>query len=238
VIPSKKNTPYDLIADEYYSERHITSRNFDQVTLNAFSQLSIDLPSQGLVLEFGAGRGRAGQLLGIQSDRIIQSDSSIKMLSISDREPCLLKIQCDANNTPFLDNQFSVCCAFLCDPYYSLDFLKEVDRIVIPDGYFIATFPSFSWGMTLRNSIKIDNDTTKFISEANQEVIVPSFLIPKERLMSDLQLAGFKRELIQISSWQLPKTIAKISPHILISAAEQKMSPHSIELIDILVVKK
>lgn len=235
---SVKSTPYDLIAQEYYNERHITSRNFDLTTISAFKKMQIIIPDHGLVLEFGAGRGRANQFLNIKSNRIVQSDLSEKMLSIADREECLLKILCDATDTPFFDEQFSLSCAFLCDPYYSLEFLIEAYRITKTNGYFIATLPSSTWGNSLRDEINIRRNETKFLTDTKQEIFVPSFLATKEQILSDLHLAGFKEKYIDIFSWKLPEEVTSISPHILLSAELQKMSPYSIDLIDIVIARK
>lgn len=238
MFQTSESTHYDLIADEYYSERHITSRNFDQATKNAFLQLSLNLPIDGLVLEFGAGRGRSTEYLGISSRRIIQSDSSRKMLLTPDREECLLRTICEARNTPFLDSEFSVCTAFLCDPFWSVDFLKEAFRVTTDNGYFIATMPSYSWGIPLRNKLGFKPNATTFITVNGDHISVPSILVSKPLIISQLENAGFFKENIQVSSWRLPGHINSISPHITISADLQRISQYELDIIDVIVARK
>jgi hypothetical protein len=56
--PMMKMSSYDEIASEYYSERHITSRNFDAATASSLSIVKQCLPLDGSVLDLGAGSAR------------------------------------------------------------------------------------------------------------------------------------------------------------------------------------
>jgi hypothetical protein len=70
---------YDILADEYYSPRHITSRNFDVATHAYLRSNPVAIPNYGLALDLGAGRGRLSEYCGVHSTRIVQTDLSVKM---------------------------------------------------------------------------------------------------------------------------------------------------------------
>ena len=75
---------YDEIASEYYDSKHITSRNFDRATLAALAESPVPVPN-GLVLEIGAGRGRATEFLRVDASRIVQLDNSDAMFALEGR---------------------------------------------------------------------------------------------------------------------------------------------------------
>src|SRR4051794_24652540 len=98
---------YDQIADEYYDAGHITSRNFDHTTIEALKTHPFQVPTDGLVLEVGAGRGRANEFLQVPLSRVIQLDSSEQMLHLPVREASLLTVSADACQIPLVSQQFT-----------------------------------------------------------------------------------------------------------------------------------
>src|SRR5579862_4644069 len=90
-------TAYSLLANEYYEDKHITSRNFDVATAVGVEHLR-GVQHTGLVLELGAGRGRVGEFLHIPPDRVVQTDGSRTMLELEPRESSLLRVHCDARS--------------------------------------------------------------------------------------------------------------------------------------------
>lgn len=229
---------YDEIASEYYSPRHITSRNFDEATLYTLKTNPILIPQNGLILEFGAGRGKSNSFLGIDAKRIIQLDWSLKMLALTDREDSLLRIHSRAEKTPFLDYEFATCAAFLCDPFWNKEFLTESFRVLKDGGVFIGTLPSFTWGVNLRSKLNFAPNTTKFLTEGGKELVLTSILSSREEILDLLLTVGYPRKFISISSAALSPNSSKISSHISISARNQKLDEKEIEIIDIIIAKK
>src|SRR4051812_31786557 len=125
------NVTYSEIASEYYDpDLHKTSRNFDEASRDWLLEHRGILPSFGLVLDAGAGRGRCVEYLGVAPDRVIQLDTSAEMLELSPREASLIRIRHSAHNLPFMRDQFGVVAAFLCDPFFGLGFLAEARRVL------------------------------------------------------------------------------------------------------------
>jgi SAM-dependent methyltransferase len=207
---------YDILAPEYYSDAHVTSRNFDATTREALSTRSF-LDLNGLVIEFGAGRGRAGEYLSIDSSLVVQTDISEAMLKIEPRESCLLRVICDAHKTPFLDQSFSTALAFLFDHYNDQTFFQELYRVLRPGGTFIGTLPSYAWGTAFRRSLGISDDETRFVNQNGEVVMAPSKLSPDEVIAKQMSNAGFTT--VEVSSCNLPKSIESVSPDI-VRAAE------------------
>lgn len=230
--------PYDLIAGEYYHESHKTSRNFDQTTLAAFESIKPDIPKKGLVLEIGAGRGRCQEYLSLDAKRVVQLDSSRAMLELQPREECLLRIVHEAEKLPFLDNQFVCVAAFLCDPFLGLDFLAESYRVLTSNGIFIATTPSYEWGVALRSDLGIDNMQTRFVTHAGTRVVVPSVLIPIARLSEMIEFVGFKKPETMIRSHRLPMTAEPVSPDIEQPASKLGVDPYSLDIIYSIISQK
>ena len=202
---------YDILAPEYYANAHVTSRNFDAATHEAFStRLYLDLNS--LVIEFGAGRGRAGEYLGVDPRLVVQTDISEAMLKIEPRESCLLRLVCDARRTPFLDQTFSTALAFLFDHYNDQAFFDELYSILQPQGRFVGTLPSYTWRATLRRTLGIPVNETRFITRDGEVVMAPSVLSPDEDIVQRLSDAGFTN--VAVRSSYLPENIESVSPDI------------------------
>jgi ubiquinone/menaquinone biosynthesis C-methylase UbiE len=231
-------SPYDKIASEYYDVTHITSRNFDETTRLALRELEFDIPNDGLVLEIGAGKGRTNEYLTIDSGRIIQLDSSKKMLSLEPREKSLFRMHADAIDMPFMDESFSVVTSFLCDPFLGLEFLSQAYRVLKKEGVLIFTTPSFSWGKALRDKIGIEINETRFITKEKNAIKVPSILIKTQQIKEMLTHIGFQEKNIELKNLYLPENIEQISKDIIASAESQKKSPTEIELINLFYAKK
>ncbi len=232
------NTPYDHIAGEYYDPFHKTCRNFDQATLVAVQDLPARVPVNGLVLDVGAGRGRCKEFLGIESKRVIQLDNSRTMLEVQPREDCLLRILHDAESLPFLDSQFCCVTAFLCDPFLGLNFLWEVYRVLSPNGLFVATTPSYEWGVALRKELQINTSLTRFTTKAGTQVVVPSILIPSDRLIEMLKLAGFRQDRVQLKRHRLPPNASPISQDISVPAQKLGYNVHELDILYSIVAEK
>lgn len=229
--------PYDAVADEYYELSHKTCRNFDQTTRAALASVRSLVPKGGLILDVGAGRGRCGEYLDVDCSRVVQLDSSAKMLSLIPREESLLRVLHPADKLPFSDEQFSCVAAFLCDPFLGLNFLSEAWRVLRGGGLFIATTPAYEWGAPLRASLGLDLYSTRFVTRTGM-AIVPSVLVPMTRLREMLVFAGFSINHIALTSHKLPFGDGPISGDIAGPAQALGREPHELEILYTVVVSK
>lgn len=203
---------YDKIASEYYDSEHVTSRNFDNTTRAALVENPFIVPD-GLVLEIGAGRGRATEFLRIDASRIVQLDNSEAMFALEERETSLLKLHADACSIPLVSQQFGTVVGFLVDTFMGLDCLAEVYRMLVDGGRLLLTVPTRQWGSVLREQLRIDVMTTRFkMLGTEKTVIMPSLLHSKEQIQKMLMLSGFSE--IEIYDHCLPKSKDPISPDI------------------------
>lgn len=227
---------YDVIASEYYDDRHITSRNFDEVTKIALAQKPL-IHSDGLVLECGAGRGRAKEFLGVPKERIIQLDASETMLSLQSREECVIKIQADACDIPLSSGQFKSVVGFLVDPFLGLSFLQEAFRMLKDGGQLLLTTPTLVWGQALRSKLDIDVMETRFkIIDTEKQVRLPSILHSSEKLEEMLLVSGFSN--IVIEEHYLPETSKSISEDIKISCELQGIDLYALPIINTISARK
>lgn len=228
---------YDQIANEYYDDSHKTTRCFDRISKDYFTKAGLQLSSDGFVLEMGAGRGRSKEYLNIANERIIQLDVSESMLKVEPREDCLIRIKHEAENLPFLCGQFQLVTAFLCDPYWGYNMINEAFRVLKPKGKFIATMPSFEWGENLRREINIEISTTRFKKRDNEIVIIPSIILPTDRIKAMLETAGFDN--IDVFSEKISdRTKDSISDDIELAAKHAGKKVEELDIINIIIAEK
>jgi SAM-dependent methyltransferase len=220
--------PYDLLAHEYYDAAHKTCRNFDQTTVAALAIQPPVIPKGGLVLEVGCGRGRCEEFLGITAKRVVQLDSSERMLNLRDREDCLLKVHADAARIPLASSQFSAVVGFLADPFMGLAFFCEAFRL-LRDGVLLLTTPSYEWGTALRGTAEPERSEARFVNRESHILLVPSILIPEADIRSKLDYCGFVD--ISVSKHPLPATAAPVSPDVQRAATLVGLSVHEIPLL-------
>lgn len=226
-------TPYDAIASEYYEAIHQTSRNFDAATRTGLAARRPDIPP-GVVLEVGAGRGRATEFLGIDSGRVVQLDNSTAMLDLEPREDAYLRVLHDAEQLPFPHGEFSAVLGFLCDPFLGLNFLTEARRVLKDGGILILTTPSHRWGSALRQSLDVDAMETRFVLKNREVVKVPSALYPVSQLLQMLEAAGFEPSNTQARSLTLPEDVVPVSADIAVPAARLGLPVHELEIVDLI----
>ena len=211
-ILQMQSTGYDNIASEYFEARHQTCRNFDRTTVEALRQIKWPFFRRP-ILEVGAGKGRCLEFTGQQA--AVQVDSSMEMLGIHPREPGI-RVHCDASRMPFPDMSFATGVAFLCDPYLTPEFLKELHRVVC-HGVLLTT-PCHVWADALRGGRKHE---TTFVRADGEHVKVPSNIHDAESIGFMLLDAGFKN--VSVASYCLPGT-ADPSPAV-IKAADNANTP-------------
>ena len=203
---------YDNIAGEYYDPRHITSRNFDHATRAALSAHPFHLPG-GLILELGAGRGRAREFLNADPQSVVQLDYSEVMLALKEREPALLKVHADACAIPLFPQQFAAVVGFLIDPFFGLQCLHEAHRMLVSEGRLLVTVPTAIWGTALRRQLRIDEMTTRFKKvDGESQVVLPSVLHHPDRIRQMMEVVGFTE--VQVLDHCLATGEPTISPDI------------------------
>lgn len=227
---------YDALASEYYDSFHRTCRNFDETTVNALTDRPVTIPAEGLVLDVGCGRGRCIEFLGVDAQRIVQLDSSRKMLELQDRESCCVRMLADATDVPLLDDQFIAVVGFLIDPFIGLNFFSEAFRLLRVGGVFFASTPTSEWGLPLRNELAMEASSAQFLTKQNETVILPSTLIPTEKLGEMLAHTGFQD--IQVTSHCLPKTANQISPDIQCVAKQREIEVYELPIIHLVSANK
>lgn len=232
------NTPYDQLAGEYYDLRHKTCRNFDDTTIAALRQLRIHVPSSGLILDAGAGRGRTNEFLSVEPKRVVQLDSSQRMLEIQPREESLIRILHDAQCLPFLDSQFCCVTAFLFDPFMGPKFFAEAFRVLSTGGIFIGTIPSYEWGTALRKQLQLDPSLAYFVTTAGTSVLVPSVLFPVDQLVKMLETTGFAVSRIQVQPHRLPLDANPVSKDIVLPASAIGCGVHDLDILYSIVATK
>jgi SAM-dependent methyltransferase len=222
---------YDIIANEYYDAGHVTSRNFDHTTIAALAQQPFPCVT-GLVLELGAGRGRATEFLGVEQSRLIQLDSSEAMFALPNREPCALKILSDACKIPLVSEQFAFVVGFLVDPFMGLDCLGEAFRMLKDHGNLLLTVPTKLWGDAIRSELRIDSMTTRFRRLGTvQTVQLPSVLHSPHRIEEMLKMSGFRN--ISVTGHCLPPNEQTVSPDIMAAAGKLNVPVEQLEIINV-----
>ena len=227
---------YEPIANEYYDSHHITSRNMDVATLAFCSKFDFCIPSNGFVLELGAGKGHTCKYCKIESSRVIQIDVSKTMLLKNPREDCLQRIMCSALRLPFFSSKISVVTAFLYDPYNSSYLYKEVNRVLQDEGIFIGTLPHFEFCTILRRILGYDKNKTKFLTKGRYLVERDSFLMSNATIEDKIKQAGLT--LLQMYDLCLPQGVHEVSEHIRIPASDLGLSVYSLPIVKLIIVKK
>lgn len=227
---AKGTDHYDDIADEYYTPRRRTSRNFDRATIRALSRLDwshSDLP----YLECGAGRGRTREFLGVQSLGI-HIDISERMLRLTDREPSCGCVQATCLQLPISNTSVDLMTAWLFDCFNHDAFLSETHRVLRPGGEVIASLPSVLWGMTARQHLRISLDRTVFEKADGSVVDVPSVLSSTPELRLRLAEVGLDMTDV-VHGFPDESTDHPISPHIALVASALKVEVEDVPIVTV-----
>jgi SAM-dependent methyltransferase len=242
-IPANRNDgsvgrsgAYDIIADEYYQARHITSRNFDASTQAYFVDHQLVFPRDGLALDVGAGKGRLAEYCGIAPTRIVQVDLAWKMLTLNDRETALCRVVGDALALPFREGAFSIVAAFLFDPFNHKPFFEQVARVLSPGGMFIGTLPHSRWGAALRSQAGQSLDEAIFVLNSGQRIKRRSILSTPDQFAPNLNEVG--QHVVQNEALTLPRDVKAISPDIEMPARTIGVSVYEIPIVNLVIATK
>jgi SAM-dependent methyltransferase len=227
---------YDIIADEYYEPRHVTSRNFDTATRAYLREYPFSYSNHGLALDLGAGRGRLGEYCGVTPTRIVQADVAPNMLTLPEREQALGRVVADALVLPFKAGAFTIVAAFLFDPFNQGSFFSEVARVLNRGGMFIGTIPHYEWGRALRSGDGKSLHEAVFVLKSGERVTRPSILSRPEQLADQLTRAGL--HVVKNEALTLPREVTLVSPDIEMPARIMRESVHRIPIVQLVMATK
>jgi ubiquinone/menaquinone biosynthesis C-methylase UbiE len=170
---------YADLASEYYdSKRHPTCVNFREASQALLIPWLRNLAfPKAHVLEIGAGRSIVSEWLTKDRKSVAQfiaTDISLTMLnySISNGGYTQLVV-CDAHQLPFANSSFDLIVSSLGDPYNTIEFWKEVSRVLRTRAHALFTTPSFEWAKQFRNGDR----HAYFATLKGNTIAVPSYVV-------------------------------------------------------------
>jgi len=220
------------MANEYYSEVHKTSRNFDTIIHNRLPRIISELHTDGLYLDLGGGRGRLRELYSDTSFNVVVGDISLAMMKTREYSPTsACYIQMDAFRIPFRENTFDGVFSLLGDPYSVPNVFEEVLRILKPDHFFFIALPTKTWAESLRPLLRVEMNQTVFRTRNGRLVKSPSFVYDSKDLQEILSSIGFGK--VQTGEWQSLDLIPydQFSRDVLMAAKNLDISPEYLPLI-------
>lgn len=223
---------WDVLAAEYYSEAHRTSRNFDRIIRHNVPRIIKKLCPDGLYLDLGGGRGLLEELFSQKSATTVVGDFSIPMMrtgSGSLSSTCY--VQMDAFGIPFRANSFDGVFSLLGDPYALYEVFEEVLRVLKLGGFFFITLPTKLWAENLRPFLGVKTNETRFLTQDGKTIKIPSFTYDSKDLRENLLVAGFKK--VKTGEWGSLDLVSKedFSEDVLIVARNLGISPEDLPLI-------
>jgi len=233
---------WDILAKEYYSQRHRTSRNFDTIIHTHLPRIITELSPDGLYLDLGGGKGRLEELYEDARLNVVIGDISLAMMRTG-MHACMhprsaFCIQMDAFRIPFRENTFDGVFSLLGDPYSLKEAFEEVLRVLKPNGFFFIALPTKLWADNLRPFLGVEMDQTIFRTQNGKSLAVPSFLYNSQDLEKVLLNVGFKH--IKTGEWKPSGLISKdqFSRDVLTSANNLSILPEELPLITYAFVYK
>ncbi len=225
-------TVWDSLASDYYSNHHITSRNFDIVIRSNLHKIVPKLFSKKICLDLGGGKSRLQEFYSTNGADIIVCDFSLPMLKANqDANKDLSLVQADSFMLPFKPNTFNAVFSFLGDSFMLEKTFREVYRVLKFDGFFFLALPSKIWRKNIARALGINEDETTFTLRNDKKVKVPSFLYESINLKNALLYVGFGK--IESGDWDLSSVVEKhsCSIHVIIAAINQNVAPERLPLV-------
>lgn len=188
---------YAQVAAEYYdAARHPTCANFREASALYIRSVLQSVASDGTIVEAGAGRSLAAEILIEQYksiDKLVMLDSSIEMLRHSIRflQYGASAIVCDACALPFARNSVSLIISSLGDPYNLQAFWDEAARCLRSGGRCVFTTPSYEWATSFRNSSRYERQGyALFDLQENRSIYLLSLVHSVRDQMAMIDRAG------------------------------------------------
>lgn len=196
---------YSLVASEYYDNiLHPTCANFGFTSLSLLNTILSDGRNYGSICEVGSG---LSSVLSLR-DKIIYTNAFITDVSqemlFHSKERFSVNdayyVISDATRMSFGSESFDTLVSSLGDPYNSVQFWDEAQRILRKDGTVLFTTPSWQWASSFRLASREEQTGSAFFMTRDGQKIYLRSDIRTEPEQSDLiQEAGF--DLIGIQSY-------------------------------------
>ena len=224
---------YSLIGPEYYDDRHVTCRNFDQ-TIDAYLRNHpLELKAGCRYLEVGCGRSRLARF-GRADVQTLVLDVAQAMLAHTFRQgrKTSFPLLGSAFALPFRNSAFTGSVAFLADPYLCGAYFAELHRTLEPRGRILQVVPAYEWGVPLRAHRQSPIHLAHFF-RGDREAFCPSFLLPKSDLVHFIAGAGFYD--IRFTDLCLPRTVQyhRISSDIVEPAKSVGVSAYDLPILTV-----
>ncbi|SRR6266536_1598806 len=222
---------YDKLAAEYYSEDHLTSRNFDDATARYLKEKFVDFKKylEGTVVDIGCGRGQLSHFFpDAEPIYHVELDVSMAMLNLP-RKDAPVRIRALAEKIPLRDSVADITFSFLFDPFNLPPLEQEVRRITKPGGMFIGTMPSLTWAGQLRKTLRLPNYITRFTLTDGTIVEMPSYISSHNRLKTRFRRVGFAD--VEVVDLKPDCTTRPLSRHVVSVAESLGVTPEKLPLV-------
>lgn len=225
-VLSRDISSYDNIAAEYYDPiRHPTCANFAELS-GAFlaPRIRKRASSASNILEVGAGRSIAAPVVaseGLPYAKLILLDASPRMLEHSrewERRGARL-IVADASDTGLMPESVQLIVSSLGDPYNSLRFWWEIERLLEPGGTCLFTTPANEWAERFRAAC--DLEAAEFLLANGTTVRVRSDIPRVERQIEIINSARLC--VVDTQSFSVGELSQRISPKLLVSESTDRL---------------
>lgn len=214
--------PYSAVAREYYNAvRHPTCANFGDLSEQFLTpRLKTLLSSNSKVLEVGAGRSIVAPIMAEKLgrlDNLTLLDSSIEMLEYSRSWKPLgaTFVVAEACKTALAPNSFDFIVSSLGDPYNCSPFWLEMRRIIASGGLCLFTTPAPGWVAWFRKEETMDQ--AEFLLDSGATVVVPSFILAKDRQRAVFRTAGW--EIVESATYSAQDVKGPLSPKVIPDSA-------------------
>lgn len=241
LLERQNKAGYDLIANEFFDDRRITTANFHDLSTNFFNHhIEVCRDLHQAVLEIGSGTGYLTYKLKESFKVIVAVDISPTMLSLIQPDPRIVKVLASVFSLPLLDKTFKVIVGSLIDPFLLPEALHEIGRILADDGVFIFSSPSKIWSDALRSvSHNSEPRITKFAHSLGNEVAVHSFTYTDVELQNLIKSCGFRFETFEVVHGNNLKNYPRpISPALTQAAEKLGVEVDNLPILQLVVARK
>jgi guanylate kinase/ubiquinone/menaquinone biosynthesis C-methylase UbiE len=240
-LEEQNKVGYDLIANEFFDNRRVTTANFHDLSINFFNHHveSYRDPDQ-IVLDLGAGTGYLTTKLKKIFKVVVAVDISSTMLSLIEPDPGIVKVVASAFSLPFPDKMFKVIVCSLADPFLLPEALREIARVLTDDGVFIFNLPSKIWSDALRSiNHNLELNVTRFVHSSGNEVSVHSFTYTDIELQNLVESCDFQIEVFEVADGRGLKDHSRSISSALTQAAEKLgMEIDDLPIVQLMIVRK
>ncbi|MFE1748021.1 methyltransferase domain-containing protein [Coleofasciculus sp. H7-2] len=240
-LEEQNKVGYDLIANEFFDDRRVTTANFHDLSIDFFNHHveSYRDPDQ-IVLDLGAGTGYLTSKLKKLFKAVVAVDISSTMLSLIQPDPGIIKVVASAFNLPFPDETFKIIVCSLADPFLLPEALHEIARVLTHDGAFIFNSPSKIWSDALRSiNHNSELNVTRFVHSSGNEVSVHSFTYTDVELQNLVKSCGFRFEVFEVAHGRgLKSSPRPISSALTQAAQKLGLGVDDLPILQLMVVRK